>query len=412
MIALLLCAALMQDSAMVVGPVYRNAPMGIELPRPFDDWVFSPETDRGTTTVIFHPRDVPLGDQLWGVLILSAWDGPPPLGDLADRRIAGTWRRAYGSSFELLSRDTVALAGLTAIRLRMSGNIERAVVDVEEYLVGRGTDFILLQLRYPRGLPRDSIAAGYERTIRGLRLRSQEPVASTDPLAPQIENGQIVFQVPAGMRAITAGELTAELLADGRRTMRYRPPVETARPLYAVGRYTPEQMRRGRLTVRVWRSGDRAIGVSERMIDVLASGWSSYWRAFGAVPLAELTVVETSWPNTLGGPGIVFVGQDANDTVLLRELSRTWWGGFARSREPLAPFLNDWLPDWSPVIAGIRPGDSTVSVIERLRADVGDALFRQAVRTLAGNARHRDTPVAEFFAMLGPAASPVRTAIR
>ena len=45
-----------------------------------------------------------------------------------------------------------------------------AVLDVEEYLVARGGDLILLQFRYPRGLPRDSIAAGYERVFDGIRM--------------------------------------------------------------------------------------------------------------------------------------------------------------------------------------------------------------------------------------------------
>lgn len=401
---------------MVVGPVYRNASLGIELPRPFDDWIFAPATERGTTSVIFHPRGTPLGDHLWGVLVLSPWDGPPPLDGLADRRVADTWRRLYGSSFELLSRDSVDVGGVTAIRLRMTGNIQRAVVDIEEYLAARGTDLILLQFRYPRGVPRDSIGEGYARVLAGLRLRSAaEPVATTDPYAPVMDGGQYVFEVPLGMTAITAGTMTAELVAGGRRTMRFRPPVEDARPVYAVGRYRMEERQAGRLGLILWRSLDSSLAVtrvSDAAIATLVRGWARYWTAFGPVPLAELAIVETNWPTTIGGPGIVFLGDDASEAVLLRELSRTWWGGFARGRGRMAGVINEALPAWSPLVAGSVLSDSLALAVERARREAGDDVFRTALRTLSLDARSSDGAIDAFLASLGPAAGSIRSSLR
>jgi hypothetical protein len=63
----------------------------------------------------------------------------------------------------------------------MSGAVNRLAVDVEEYFIARGTDLVILQFRYPRGLPRDSIAAGYQHAFDGLEIRRTESAAA--PLA-------------------------------------------------------------------------------------------------------------------------------------------------------------------------------------------------------------------------------------
>jgi len=61
------------------------------------------------------------------------------------------------------------------------------------YLVARDRDLLILQFRYPRGLPRDSIAAGYERSFRSLTIeprgaaRLGAPRAAPPPAAPAAE---------------------------------------------------------------------------------------------------------------------------------------------------------------------------------------------------------------------------------
>jgi hypothetical protein len=189
MIAVLVAAVLSaqspQDTALDV-PVYHNETFGIALPRPFDDWVFEPATSRGTTTVIFHPRDVSLRDQLWGALVLTTFNRDVPLGQVADQRIQTSWQPTLGPSFALLTRDSISVQGLPAIHVVMGGSIERAVLDVEEYLIARGGDLILLQVRYPRGLPRDSIAAGYQRMMEGLRILGGTTPTTTERAAPPL----------------------------------------------------------------------------------------------------------------------------------------------------------------------------------------------------------------------------------
>src|SRR3990172_11666632 len=82
LVAAVLSAPSPQDTALDV-PVYRNETFGIALPRPFDDWVFEPATIRGTTTVIFHPRDASLRDQPWGALLLPTFNPDLPLPQVA-----------------------------------------------------------------------------------------------------------------------------------------------------------------------------------------------------------------------------------------------------------------------------------------------------------------------------------------
>ena len=179
MIATVLCllaaAAAPQDPGTLDVPVYRNAVYGVALPRPFPDWVFSPGGTAQTTTVLFHPRQGSLREQLWGALVLTAFDGPVPLNAVADQRLQSTWQPALGRSFAVLTRDSIQVAGYPALHLVMSGAVNRLAVDVEEYFIARGTDLVIIQFRYPRGLPRDSIAAGYQHAFDGLEIRPGAP---------------------------------------------------------------------------------------------------------------------------------------------------------------------------------------------------------------------------------------------
>lgn len=187
-LCLLVGAAVPQDPGTLDVPVYRDETFGVTLPRPFPDWVFSAGSSRGTTTVIFHPRDAPLGEQLWGALVLTSFDEPVRLAELAERRVRETWRPALGRAFRVLARDSLIVDGLPAYHVVVAGAVGRVAVDVEEYFVARGTDLVILQLRYPHGLPRDSIAEGYRRAIDGLTIRAppgaETPVPAAALLTP------------------------------------------------------------------------------------------------------------------------------------------------------------------------------------------------------------------------------------
>ena len=426
MIALALALVLQQDAPAVDVPVYRDAAQGVAVPRPFADWLFSPATERGTTTIILHPRHGALSDELWGALVITRWDGPLVLGEVADRRLRTTWRPTLGATFRLLARDSVTLAGFPAVRVVMSGVIANAVVEIEEFLVARGPDLVVLQLRYPRGLPRDSIADGYARTLAGLRLgiAADAPAfsrAASGSLSPSswtaaIERGQLVFETPQELRAVAPGSLTSELATSERRVTRYSPVIGSAdTSLYVVGRYRTETRRVGRLLIRIWRqtSPDSSVPrVTDSLIAVAADAWARYWKAFGAVPVAELALVETAWRETRGAPAMVFVGQDATDDYIVRrELSRTWWGG-AVPATASDSLLRVALPEWAATVVAVN-GALPSSAIEQARLAAGEARFREALRTMVVESRGGTAATDDFLRMLGDTASlPIRAILR
>ena len=166
-----LVAAQIPQTEPVDAPVYEDTAGGVALPRPWDDWVFEPARSRGMTTVILHPRNASLSAQLYGSLVVTTLNRSIPLSRLVEERVFQSWQPTLGSTFQLLARDSLSVQGLPAMHIVVSGAIARAALDVEEYLIARGGDLIVLQFRYPRALTRDSIAFGYERALQGLRIR-------------------------------------------------------------------------------------------------------------------------------------------------------------------------------------------------------------------------------------------------
>src|SRR6266853_6403082 len=217
-IALALALAVQQEPAVLDAPLWQDSTWRVVLPRPFDDWVFAPATARGTTTVLFQPRAGHVSDQLWGALVLTRWGSRVPLDSVARRRVQSQWRPTLGPSFAILARDSVDVAGWPAVHLVVTGSIRLAVLDVEEYLIARDRDLVVLQLRYPRGVERDSIAVGYRRVVEGLRRGyvAAPPRVSANG-QPRAEVGQLVFDLPEDQRAIAPGALTADAASEGRR---------------------------------------------------------------------------------------------------------------------------------------------------------------------------------------------------
>ena len=195
--ALALLASLQapQDTATLDAPVYANEAYGVSVPRPFADWVFEPGTAPQTTTVIiFHPRAALLRDQLWGALILATFPGPVDLRRVTDERIESTWRRLLGRTYELIASDSLTIGGFPAIRTEMSGAIRHVALDVEEYAIARDSVLVILQLRYPRGLPHDSVATGYRRVVGGIKIRgapAPPAVAQAPPPPVPVETGAV-----------------------------------------------------------------------------------------------------------------------------------------------------------------------------------------------------------------------------
>ncbi len=532
--ALVLALALPQDTVLDV-PVYENRAFGVALPRPFDDWVFDASTARGTTTIIFLPRTGSLGDGLWGALVLTTFDRTQSLARLAERRVATSWRPQFGASFTLLGRDSLDVLGLPAIRLRMSGTTDRVALEIEEYLVARDGDLLLLQLRYPRGLRRDSVATGYRRTLDGLAIRDapgragaatdgadQTParwralaaspwhvergdvlvrtetaggartvvarlevvndgIVATDtvvvwlPALARLDNvmvgarraavtgrgrsrtvhvGDAVepgaratittsftwtgaagpwlplvqsptdsagaplrtgapamtlrFDLPDSLRAVAPGHLVAEAVAAGRRRLTWSSDEAAELPV-AIGAWTPAEVRRGRLTVVLWRrpSGPLAdTAAAHRIATSAANAWSRWHRAFGPVPLAAVHLVEAGAATTRGAFGVVFLGADAHTPgVLARELARTWWGGQIRLEGPGADFVLDALPAWAAARLGetpVGPAAPGVAALDAVAAAIGDPRLREALRTFAADGRGGWLTVEDLLHLLGP----------
>ncbi len=177
-------AGVSQDTSSVDAPVYENPAYGVSIPRPAENWVFEPGQGRRTLSVIFHPKGVPLADQLWGVLLVAPYPGRTPLGTVADQRLQVSWRRQAGGSVTVRGRDSLWLAGCPAIHLSLSAVVGGVATQVEEYVVARRRDLIVLQFRSPREDSGDSVAAGYRRTLKGLRLGEGNAAARPATQAP------------------------------------------------------------------------------------------------------------------------------------------------------------------------------------------------------------------------------------
>ncbi|MGA2382437.1 MAG: hypothetical protein ABSG61_03290 [Gemmatimonadales bacterium] len=171
-----------QDTGTVDAPVYENATFGVSVPRPFADWVFEPGAGRRTATVIFHPKRASLSDQLWGALILTSYPGRATLAQVAEQRLQVAWRSQLGGSLVMLARDSLRLAGYPAMHFALSGTIGHVEIRAEEYVIARRRELVVLQFRYPRAVPYDSIAAGYRRVLDGLRIDGAPAAAA--PLPP------------------------------------------------------------------------------------------------------------------------------------------------------------------------------------------------------------------------------------
>lgn len=422
-LAFALCIAAQQDAPVLDQPAWAGTEWGVTLRRPFDDWVFLPDAAGGITTVIFQPRGSLLSGQLWGALVLSRFESAPSLAAMTQRRLTRTWRPAFGASFQLVRQDSVEIAGEMAARLVMSGVIDRAALQVEEYLVVRGDLFLALQFRYPANLPADSIAAGYRRALAGLTIGAPAPPPPAPVTPPgawdvRIDRGALVFDLPRDDQAVAPGWLSSEIVGGERRLMRWNSLFGTPdSALYAVGRFHSDVRRAGNLTIRVWRNDamdSTVTRATDDMLAELARSWMVYWQAFGAVPTSELSVVETAWRESRGGAAVIFLGRDARGSngaaPLRRELARTWWGGIVRADDDAAPLVAA-LVSWSEGFA-VRSFASD-HVIQRLMMRAGEDRLRVALRTLLVESRGTAPALDAFYREIGDSsASWLRSALR
>jgi hypothetical protein len=328
-----------QDTGTVDAQVYENSAYGVSVPRPFADWVFEPGVGRRTTTVIFHPRGSPLREELWGALVLTAFPGRASLGQVADQRVQVAWRPQLGPSFALVSRDSLVVAGFPAIHVVMSGAINLVALDAEEYVIARARDLIVLQFRYPRGLPRDSVAAGYQRVLGGLRIDRTLAVA-----AP----------VPAPPRPATA-------FADSVATSRQLPEAPwQVRAYDALVRYDTAQLRVD-FMVRAELVND-GLAPADSVIVWL---WPLFVLDSARTAAARLAPSTAGSVSRLRLPGTVRPQADAAVTFFYHATADSGGGGLPPALVGLAPqaayVATEWLPRVQPMV------DSAGQVVETVR---------------------------------------------
>ena len=190
----------------------------------------------------------------------------------------------------------------------------------------------------------------------------------------------LTFDVPSAWRAIAPGRRTAEITSSGRRRTTFATEdVRAGTPAFALGQYRTVTRRTPGLGVAVWLAPDDS--ASDAALDSLAGTVRTAWifcsRAFGRLPIAEVSVVSTRLPDTRGFLGLVLgAGLDTSRDVLYREVARSWWGNSVDAAGPGSWWVRAGFPAWAAVAArGALEGDT---VRERLVREA-EAAWRAAV---------------------------------
>ena len=274
----------------------------------------------------------------------------------------------------------------------------------------------------------------------------------------------IRFDVPDGWRAVAPGRLTTEVVAAGRRRVTWTTEQVTPDiPAFALGPYQVLAGRDGGIPVALWlspREDSLDAGAADTLIAAVRSGWAFCSRAFGRLPISEITVVSADVPGIRGFAGLVLMGRGtipgAADSAsrlgrwrsyLYGEIARTWWGGSVEVAGAGSAWLAEALPAWSGVaargalegdtvrqrllrqdaaawradtgasnrpLATLRLGDSRTSLfrfkgvaaLEAARRAAGEARFREAILSFALEHRNGWATWDDLLAALGPEAVP------
>ena len=242
------------------------------------------------------------------------------------------------------------------------------------------------------------------------------------------------FDVPDSWRAIAPGRMTAEVAASGRRRMTWMTEdVAAATPAFALGPYRIVTRRSAGLGVSIWLAREDSVSATtlDALVGAVRSAWIFCSRAFGRLPLADVSVVSTRLPETRGFLGLVFDGGlDTSRDLLYREVARSWWGNSVDAAGPASWWVREGFPAWTAIAARgalegdtvrqrlvreaeqrwhaavLRDGDAALSslapeapgaeqlgpkgaaALEAARRAVGEAAFREAILSLA--LEHRD----------------------
>jgi len=171
------------------------------------------------------------------------------------------------------------------------------------------------------------------------------------------------FDVPDSWRAIAPGRMTAEVASAGRRRMTWvTEDIAAATPAFALGPYRIVTRRSAGLGVSIWLARDDSISTAtlDALVGAVRSAWIFCSRAFGPLPLADISVVSTRLPEARGFLGLVLDdGLDTLRDLLYREVARSWWGNSVDATGPASWWVREGFPAWTVIAArGALEGDT------------------------------------------------------
>jgi len=216
------------------------------------------------------------------------------------------------------------------------------------------------------------------------------------------------FDVPDGWRAIAPGRMTAEVASSGRRRMTWvTEDAAAATPAFALGPYRIVTRRSAGLGVSVWLARDDSVssGTLDALVGAVRSAWIFCSRAFGRLPLADISVVSTRLPEARGFLGLVLDGGlDTSRDLLYREVARSWWGNSVDAAGPASWWVREGFPAWTAIAArGALEGDTVRQrLVREAEQRWHSAVPREGDAPLASLAP--DTPGADVLQPKGAAA--------
>jgi hypothetical protein len=218
----------------------------------------------------------------------------------------------------------------------------------------------------------------------------------------------LAFDVPDSWRAIAPGRMTAEVASSGRRRMTWMTEdVAATTPAFALGPYRIVTRRSAGLGVSIWLAREDSVSTTtlDALVGAVRSAWIFCSRAFGRLPLADVSVVSTRLPETRGFLGLVLDGGlDTSRDLLYREVARSWWGNSVDAAGPASWWVREGFPAWTAIAArGALEGDT---VRQRLVREAEQrwhaAVLRDGDAALSSLAP--DAPGAELLRPKGAAA--------
>ncbi|MBM3493934.1 MAG: M1 family metallopeptidase, partial [Armatimonadetes bacterium] len=174
----------------------------------------------------------------------------------------------------------------------------------------------------------------------------------------------IEMSTPDDWHSIAPGVPLAETTAGGRRTTRWRNTIPVCYLTAAAGRYTRTTRQAGSTQVSAWlrRHSDRR---AKEILDETEGAIRFFTGKFGSFPYNRYAVVESLiFPPGLEAYSFTLVGSSLLPSVIVHEVSHTWWGGlvpntYTRSmwNEALATYSESLYRRLSPSRTNGRPGE-------------------------------------------------------